>query len=164
MRELAETTGDLVIQARAWNGLAFSHERRGDNRAAIACAARAESLAQQADGSEAARREQIRALHFKGWALYRLGDAPAVLSLAARTSELCAQFGDRHGMATSLKLHGVAHLQLGHYAEADGYFEQGRTLSQELGDRRTAAAMWSNLGESARLRGNYRLAAELYEK
>ncbi len=162
MRILAETLADLPAQARAWNGLAFLHERQGDNRASVENAERAEILAREA--GEAGLRERIKALNFKGWAFYRLGDASAVLALAEETLRLCARFGDRRGMATSLKLHGVAHLQLGHYAEADRFFEQGLELCRESGDRRNAAAMWSNLGESARLRGDYEAAAGLYQK
>jgi tetratricopeptide (TPR) repeat protein len=37
-------------------------------------------------------------------------------------------------------------------------------LCQELGDRRNAAAMWSNRGESARLRGDCASAKDLYQK
>ena len=162
MRGLAEARGDLIAQAHAWNGLAFLHERRGDNRASIEAAERAEILAR--DAGQAGSREQIKALHLRGWALYRLGDAPAVLALGEQTLKLCTEFGDRRGMATSFKLHGVAHLQLGHYLEADRYFEQGLALCQEFSDRRNAGAMWSNLGESARLRGDYQAAAELYQK
>lgn len=162
MQTLAETLADLDAQARAFNGLAFLHERQGNNRASIENAEQAEKLAQQA--GEAGLKERIKALNFKGWAFYRLGDAPAVLALAGETLELCTRFGDRGGMATSLKLHGVAHLQLGHYAEADRFFEQGLALCRESGDRRNAAAMWSNLGESARLRGDFEAAAGLYQK
>ena len=162
MRILAEKLMDLEAQARAFNGLAFLHERQGDNRASVENAERAEILAREA--GEAGLRERIKALNFKGWAFYRLGDAPAVLALAEETLKLCTRFGDRRGMATSLKLHGVAHLQLGHYVEADRFFEQGLELCRELGDRRNAAAMWSNLGESARLRGDYEAAAGLYQK
>jgi len=164
LRALAEKLGDKIAQARAWNGLAFLEERRGDNRASVQAAERASNFAAEAGESEAARRELLKAFHLKGWAFYRLGDAPAVLALAEQTQQLSQQLKDRRGLATSFKLHGVAHLQLGHFNEADRYFEQGLALSQELGDRRTAAAMWSNRGETARLRGNYHAAAELYIK
>ena len=162
MRLLAEALGDAVTQARAWNGLAFLHERRGENRASVESAERAEALARQA--GEAGRQERTKALYFKGWALYRLGDAPAVLALAEQTLKLYSDCGDRRGMVTSYKLYGVAHLHLGHFQEADHYFEQGLALCRELGDRRNAGAMWSNLGESARLRGDYQAAADRYQK
>jgi len=162
MRSLAEASGDVLAQSRAWNGLAFLHERRGSNRASIESAERAESLAKQA--GELGLREQARALHLKGWAAYRLGDASAVLALGQQTLNLCAELEDQRGLADSFKLHGVAHLLLGHFADADRYFQQGLALSQECNDRRTVGAMWSNLGESARLRGDYQAAAEYYDK
>ena len=161
-RSFAEALKSPLAQARAWNGLAFLHERRGDNRASIEAAEQAAAFALQA-GDEG-RAEQIKALNLKGWAYYRLGDAAEVLALGAQTLKLCTDFGDRPGLATSLKLHGVAHLLLGHFAEADSFFEQGLAVCQECGDRRNAAAMWSNLGESARLRGDYEAAVELYQK
>jgi len=83
-------------------------------------------------------------LHLKGWALYRLGDAPAVLTLADQTLKLCEESGERLRMAISFKLYGVACLQLGRYLEADGFFHQGLSLCLELGDRRNAGAMFSN--------------------
>ncbi len=161
-RTLAEQLGDLLAKAGAWNGLAFQHERLGNNRASVECAERAEALA-GAVGA-AGRRERIRALHLKGWACYRMGDAPAVLALAEQTQQLCTETGDRPGLATSFKLHGVAHLQLGHYADADRFFAQGRALFADFGDRRNTAAMWSNLGESARLRGDHAAAVGLYQQ
>jgi predicted ATPase/class 3 adenylate cyclase len=160
--ELAETLADLTAQARVANGQAFIYERISDNRSSIAAADRAESLARAA--GEAGRSERIKALYLKGWALYRRGEAPAVLALAAQTLQLCQETGDRQGMAVSFKLYGVAHLQLGQHLEADRFFREGLVLCEELGDRRNSAAMWSNLGECARLRGDDSAAAELYEK
>ena len=162
MRDLAQGLSDRAAEARAWNGLAFLHERRGDNRASIQCAERAEALADPS--SEPGRAERVRALHYKGWAYYRLGDASEVLALGEKTLALCARDENRRGIATSYKLLGVAHLQLGQFAEADGYFRQGRELFEKLGDLRNAAAMWSNLGESARARGDFNTAVELYDQ
>jgi predicted ATPase len=164
MRIEAEWAGDSLAQARAWNGLAFLLERRGDNRASVVAAERAESLSRQLGENTAARTERIRALHLKGWAFYRLGDTTMVLALAAETLQLCTQFDDRRGRARSLKLHGVGHLQLGRYLEADAAFKQGLALCRELGDWRNAAAMLSNLGESARLRDDCQAAAPLYQE
>src|SRR5262249_47081258 len=48
MRLIAEGLGDPRAQARAWNGLAFSHERLGKNRASVESAERAERLAVEA--------------------------------------------------------------------------------------------------------------------
>ena len=162
MLSLAETLGDLIAQARAWNGLAFLHERCGQNRASVESTEQAERLARQA--GETGQRERIKALYFKGWALYRLGDARAVLELAEETLKAYTEWADRRGMVTSFKLFGVAHLHLGHFREADQYFQKALALCRESADRRNAGAMCSNLGESARLRGDYRAAADHYQK
>jgi class 3 adenylate cyclase/tetratricopeptide (TPR) repeat protein len=162
MRQVAQRLADASAEVRAWNGMAFLHERLGDNRASIECAEQAEKLA--SPSSEAGRAERVRALHFKGWAFYRLGDSHAVMTLGEQTLGLCTADGNRRGIATSFKLLGVAHLQLGNFAEADNFFEQGRVLFQELGDPRNAAAMLSNRGESARARGDFETAAEWYDE
>jgi class 3 adenylate cyclase/tetratricopeptide (TPR) repeat protein len=161
-RQMAEAAGDSAAQARAWNNLAYLKEREGKNRASVECAERAEALAREA--GEAGKGERIRALLLKGWASYRLSDAAAVLALGDEARRLCLDCGNRSGLATSHKLHGVAHLQLGHFGEADRFFQDGLVLYQELGDRRNMAAMLSNLGESARMRGNYVAAEALYEQ
>jgi predicted ATPase/class 3 adenylate cyclase len=161
-RALAEAQADTVMQARAFNGLAFLHERLGRNRASVEYAEKAETLARAAN--EVGKSEWVRSLLLKGWAFYRLSDAPAVLALGEQARKLCGEFENYSGLATSLKLLGVAHLQLSHFPEADRYFEQGLAIYEDLDDRRNSAAMLSNLGESARARGDYRRAEELYEK
>jgi tetratricopeptide (TPR) repeat protein len=162
MRLLAKTARNLAAQARAWNGIAFLHERKGDNHASIKASQQAERLARRAGGR--CRGDLIQALHLKGWAFYRLGDARQVLRIAAQTLRLCTKARDRVRRATSFKLYGVAYLQLGRYQDADHYFKQGRSLCLRLGDQRNAGAMLSNLGESARLRGDFHGAVELYEQ
>jgi tetratricopeptide (TPR) repeat protein len=162
MLKLAEADGNPLAQAHACNSLAFLNERLGKNRASIECADRAIALAQNAEDSGSG--ERIRALLLKGWAFYRLSDASAVLALGEEARRLCLHHGNRSGLATSHKLHGVAHLQLGHFQEADKFFREGQALYEELGDRRNTAAMWSNLGESARSRGDYAAAEVLYCK
>jgi class 3 adenylate cyclase/predicted ATPase len=159
---LAESQGDVVMQARALNSLAYLVERLGRNRASVEYAERAETIARAA--GEPAKPEWVRSLLLKGWAYYRLSDANAVLALGEQAQKLCAQFGNHAGVATSLKLLGVAHLQLGQFPQADRFFEQGLSIYEKIDDRRNVGAMLSNLGESARSRGDYRRAEELYEK
>jgi tetratricopeptide (TPR) repeat protein len=162
LQNLAQEAGEVAIQVRAWNAVAFLRERLGDSRASIEAAEHAEDLARRAGA--ACRGELIRALQLKGWAFYRLSDAQQVLALADETLKLCERGGDRANMAISFKLFGVACLQLGRYQEADRSFAQGLTLCQELGDQRNTGAMFSNLGESARLRGEHAAAVPLYQQ
>jgi len=159
---IAKTAGDFAGEARAWCGLAYLHERCAEYRASIEAAEQAQGLARRA-GDRCAE-ELIRSAYLKGWALYRLSDAPAVLALAAQALELCEKFGKRNWLASCHKLYGVANLQLGRYREAERYFDQGLALCLELGDRRSASAMFSNLGESARLQGHFQQAVSLYQQ
>lgn len=161
-RKLAEARGDAIMQAHALNGLAFLNERLGRNRASVEYAEQAEVFARAA--GKAGDAEWVHALLLKGWAFYRLSDADAVLALGERARKLCRELSNRSGLATSLKLLGVGNLQLGHFLEADRFFEEGLAIYEELGDRRNSAAMLSNLGESARSREDYSRAEELYEK
>lgn len=159
---LSADLNDPLTEARACNGLAFLNEREGKFRASIGFAEKAEALARSC--AEPGRKELIRALHLKGWSYFRLADARATLAMAEETMRLCGEFRDEHGLATSLKLHGVGNLQLGNFRAADHFFNHGLELSRHLGDRRNSSAMLSNLGESARLRGDARSAAGYYEK
>src|SRR5437867_767374 len=158
MRAAAEAAGDQVAQAQAWNGLAFVEERRGANRVSVECAAKAAMLARQAGEGVSAQTALARALFLKGWAYYRLGDAAVVLEMGKQALALCTQLGDDYERANSLKLIAVGHLLLGRHREADQYFEQGLMLARSLCARRNVGAMLSNLGESARARGDYRSA------
>jgi class 3 adenylate cyclase/tetratricopeptide (TPR) repeat protein len=162
MLALAREASDSCAEARAFNGLAFLHERRGDNRSSVDCATHAEAAARVA--GEAGQSQRLRALLLKGWAFFRIGDASQVLALAEQTRDLCRELSERRSMALSYKLYGVGHLQLGHFSEAAAHFEQGLAIAEEMGDRRTAGAMWSNRGEAARLRGDYAAAVHLYEE
>jgi serine/threonine protein kinase/predicted ATPase len=170
MREAAEECADLIAQARAWNGLTAVQEYRGDNRAALLSARRAESLASEAlneKGNETgAKAELAVALNRQGLASHRLGDAGKVTELGQQIlslSELMDE-GALQARANGLKLLGVAHEVSGRFAEADECFEQSLALLRELGDRRAIGFMLNNLGVIAHLQGDYELAVGRYEE
>jgi tetratricopeptide (TPR) repeat protein len=164
MRAAAELLGDLVAEAHAWNGLAFVQERRGANRVSVDCASRAAELATRAGSSAAAQPARARALFLKGWAFYRLGDAAAVLAHGEQALALCTELGADYEKTNCLKLIAVGHLLLGHHDQADEFFQQSLALSRALGYRRNVGAMLSNLGESARSRGDYEAAVRHYQE
>ncbi|MBN1262330.1 MAG: tetratricopeptide repeat protein, partial [Anaerolineae bacterium] len=150
----AEAMADCDAQARAWNGLAGVHERRGDYRAMFESTQHAEALALRAGdvGSEA-----LATAYFgQGLALYRLGDAQGALALGEQLLALSDSLGDNaaYMRALSLKMLGAAYDMLGRFEEATQCQEQALTLARALGDRRNEGAMLNNLGESARLRGD----------
>jgi len=166
MREAAESVGDLIAQARAWNGLTAVREYQGDTRAALESASRAERLALSAGDVPAARSELAVALNRRGLASLRLGDAAAVTELGLRLIALSEEMteGRRHARANGLRLLGVAHQTLGRFAQAVECLEQSLALLRETADRRNVGFMLNNLGVVAHLRGDYAAAAARYEE
>jgi serine/threonine protein kinase/predicted ATPase len=164
MRAVAEVDKDTVAQARAWNELAVIKEKRGDNRAALESARRAEKLARAAGADASA--ELTFALVRQGWALYRLGDGAAVTALAQQALALSAAMGDsaRRERARSLALLGAVHVMTGRFDEAYAFFEQSLGLFRELDDRRNVGVLLDSLGETARLRGDYAAAVARFEE
>jgi tetratricopeptide (TPR) repeat protein len=183
MREAAEERGDLIAQARAWNGLTAVQEYQGDNRAALKSARRAEELARAAGAgveteaaeskvreakpeSEEAKSELAVALNRQGLASHRLGDASAVERLGEQLLALSAGMSadSRSARANGLKLLGVAHEVSGRFEEAQECFERSLSLLKELGDRRNFGFMLNNLGVIAHLRADYATAVRRYEE
>jgi predicted ATPase/class 3 adenylate cyclase len=164
MREAAESVGDLVAQARAWNGLTAVREYKGDNRAALESASRAERLARAAEDERAARSELAVALNRHGLASHRLGDAASVMELGRQLLSISEEMneGRRHARANGLRLLGVAHETSGRFDEADECFEQSLALLRETGDRRNVGFMLNNLGVISHLRGDYETAFARY--
>jgi tetratricopeptide (TPR) repeat protein len=164
MREAAESAGDLVAQARAWNGLTAVREYKGDNRAALESASRAERLARAAEDERAARSELAVALNRHGLASHRLGDAASVMELGRQLLSISEEMneGRRHARANGLRLLGVAHETSGRFDEADGCFGQSLALLRETGDRRNVGFMLNNLGVISHLRGDYETAVARY--
>jgi serine/threonine protein kinase/tetratricopeptide (TPR) repeat protein len=166
MREAAESVGDLVAQARAWNGLTAVREYKGDNRAALESASRAERLARAVEDEQAARSELAVALNRHGLASHRLGDAASVMELGKQLLAISDGMneGRRHARANGLRLLGVAHETSGHFEQADECFEQSLSLLRDTGDRRNVGFMLNNLGVVAHLQGDYSAAAARYEE
>jgi serine/threonine protein kinase/tetratricopeptide (TPR) repeat protein len=166
MRSVAESAEDIVAQARAWNGLALVQGNQGDNHAMLESAKSAERLAQTGGDSPPAITELASALIRQSWALHRLGDAAAMMTLARQAFMLSTKLGEdaRREQARSLQSLGVAHQMLGHFDLAYNYIEQALALFRELGDRRLVANMLNSLGETARLRGDYGFAFSRYQE
>jgi serine/threonine protein kinase/tetratricopeptide (TPR) repeat protein len=166
MREAAESAGDLIAQARAWNGLTAVREYQGDNRAALESASRAEQLARAAEDVAAARSELAVALNRHGLASHRLGDAASVMELGRQLLAISEGMneGRRHARANGLRLLGVAHETSGRFEKADECFEQSLSLLRETGDRRNVGFMLNNLGVISHLQGDYEPAVVRYEE
>jgi Predicted ATPase len=165
MRTLAEALGDVVAQACAWNGMAAVHDKQGDYRAMLESAKRAEQFASKATNAEAVAQRAL-ALIQQGWAVYRHGDAATMLKLGEESLALSAKLVDegRGERAGSLRMLGVAHHALGHFAQSEEYDKQALALYQELGNRLYVALTLNSMGEAARLHGDYQKAIPLYSE
>jgi class 3 adenylate cyclase/tetratricopeptide (TPR) repeat protein len=163
MRTAAEETGDLVAQARAWQGTSSIQQSQGDYRAALESAGRAEEVAQKAGppGSEAL----AVALYSKGWIMGNLGEAEEALSLGKQSLALSGDLGDRRLRAQSFWLLGWVHHTLGRYEQATQYFEQALDLALALGDRMLVGRVYTTLGMIAAESGqDYEEAAGMFHE
>jgi len=170
MRAAAEAASDLVMQARAWFGLAAVQERSGDYRAALESAGRVEAIVQAVpthppDIQARAQMELARALYQKGMVNFRLGNTEAARAEGERALTISTQAGARREMALSLYLLANVHdYMLEHPEQAAHYYEQALEVFQELGDRMGMGAMLNSLGENARLRGDFKTAVVRYQE
>lgn len=157
----AEAIGDARAQARAWNGTATTQMHRGDLRAAVESATRAEGIAA---GAAELDLELVKALWMKGWGLFSMGEMQQAMTLAERVAELSARLGDRSRIAYSLNLLGVLHSVSGDYDAAAQNFEQALEIFQSLENRGRAMPLLNNLGVIAEARGDYQAALDCYQQ
>lgn len=158
MLELAKVHEDRIAQSQALEGLAASLGYRGDHRAALESAIRAESLAREVDAAT----ELAKALWAQGSARYRLGESRAALSLGEQALSIASELNNQNEMGRSLNLLGAAHYVLGQYAQAESYWENSLQIFQELGNKQQGMVLLSNLGVIADARGDYDTAFQRY--
>lgn len=155
----AESSGDVLMQARAWHGIAEAQMHKGDTRDAIESAAVEESLA-KASGLES---ELTKALWMKAWGLFRLGEVETSFLMAERVNALSQGQQDRDQLAHSLNLLGVLESVSGHFKESAEAFEQALEIFRELGNRRRAMPLMNNLGVIMESKGEYEEALKRYQ-
>jgi tetratricopeptide (TPR) repeat protein len=165
MRTAAETSENLIAQARAWNRQSRTQDAQGDYPAALESAGQAERISKTVqETGNAAKIELARALFRKGWGFYRLGNTEAALEMAKQALTLSSKLDARREIADSLNLLGGVHSLLGNHGDAAHYNARAVALYQKLGDRERIGAVLNHLGEHARLRGDYPAAAALYQE
>ncbi len=165
MRTTAESSGDIVAQARAWNRLSRTQGAQGDYLAALDSAKQAESICRNAQDSGSAGRMELACALFRiGWSHYRLGNLNAALKAGEEALVFSTKLDARRRIADSLNLLGGVHSVLGHHGDAAHYNSRAVTLYQELGDQEGIGAMLDHLGEHAQLRGDYGAAAALHRE
>jgi class 3 adenylate cyclase/tetratricopeptide (TPR) repeat protein len=166
MRATAQELDDVLAEARACNGLALVQERRGDNRASLESANLAEQLARNAGASPEAGLELAAAINRMGSVSYRLGDVATALAKGEQAFLISGSLGSvgRRERAGGLRVMGISHLLRGEFDDAFAYIALARDIYVELGDRRGVSNMLTTMGETARQRGDYPKAAELYQQ
>ncbi len=160
MLELAQGTGDRVVQSRAMQGLATSLTYLGDHRDALMNASQAESLAREANSPK----DLVVSLWIQGFAHFRLGETQMSLSLADQGLAIARDLDDLNEMARCLNLLGAVNYISGLLPLAEEHFESALSLFQELGNRRKVVDLLSNLGVISEAYGDYDTALGRYQK
>lgn len=159
MRSAAEETGNITMQARAWERLAWVQDSQGDHYGALESAERAAALAQEGN----AQTELVMALHRKGHACFQLGNAEKALETGEQALKLSRQINARREMARSLNLLGAVYWILGKHKQAAQHMKSALALHRELGDRPGVGDTLNDLASTAQMRGDYSMAVSLYQ-
>ena len=159
MYELANRYQDVIAQSQALQGIASSLSYRGEHRAALENAIRAEALAQAAHEPL----EIARALWSQGSARYRLGESRAVLPLGEKALALTSELQNLNEMGRSLNLIGAAHYALGQYDQAQSCWEKALNIFEELGNKQQSLLLLNNLGAIADALGDHETALLRYQ-
>jgi tetratricopeptide (TPR) repeat protein len=131
---------------------------RGDHRAALDHAVRAESLVRDIH----TRAELVKALWIQGFTRYRLGETRAALSLGEQAAALATDLNNPSEMGRCLNLIAAAHYALGQYEHAESYWENALKIFQESGNRQQGMIMLNNLAAIADARGDHLMALQRY--
>jgi len=158
MLNIATQYQDMLAQSRALQGLAASLSYRGDHRAALETAIRAESLARAVD----AHTELVKALWTQGFVRHRLGEPRTALSLGEQALTIATELNNPNEMGRSLNLLGAAHYALDQYESAESYWENALKIFQELGNKQQGMILLNNLGAIADAQGDHNLAFQRY--
>ena len=158
MHHLAETIDHCSAQARALVNIAWINDLQGDHQASLQYAIQAEAVGTGVD--------RIHAICRRAWAYFRLGEAQRALRTGEEALQLCDQMGaasDRE-RAECLHLLAAAYVSLGDSRMAAHYDTEALAIYRTIGDRRGEIITLNNLGESARLQGDYTTAVARYQE
>lgn len=154
----AKKMKDVNGQAEAQIWLAKAHE---DIKETLAQVELAEQLLRAYEGADLAIMAAV--LHYKGWALFQMGRAEAALATAGEGLEISAAANSRQLIGDLLNLMGtISYYTLGRHEAAIRYLEQALDTFRSLGNRHAESTVLNNMAESARLRGDYGAARDLY--
>ncbi len=160
MLEAAKEAGDVGGQARALMRRAAAHLRQGHSHEAVMVGEEAEQTAR----SQQPRDERVfcEVLTQIGWGLLRVGDLVAALAKAQEALIAAETAADPRAMRHIQALLGAIHTARGALGPAEVHFEHALDLNEQLGDRIAEGRALINLGELARIAGDFRRAEDVY--
>ncbi len=158
----AEKVGDIGTLGRAGVLLSRALESQGIDKDALQYLERAEYWLRMANPPNPVWLAE--ALHRKGWVFFRLGQASAAQKAANESRELGEEAHHLYTIGNSYNLLGViAYYLLSDHELASRYLIQALGLFREIGDRFAEGTVLTNLGENARIQGNYPEARRYYQ-
>ncbi|MBK7897351.1 MAG: AAA family ATPase [Anaerolineaceae bacterium] len=146
MRFTAEEDGDLLLQARAWNGLAEVQLYQADYVSMLESALQAERVSWLVN----AESTWVQALLHKSMALLHQGDVEMALLATHRALETSQQLDEPDLLTRCLQQACEEHIRIGRYRPVEQYLAQLKAQSallERLGDRPALALANRALGE-----------------
>jgi DNA-binding SARP family transcriptional activator/tetratricopeptide (TPR) repeat protein len=159
---IAREAGDTQVQAQAFQVLAGIQESLGHDEESLASATHAIKLFKEVQPVDVTG--LVEALFRQGWAHYRLGQAEAALQAANEGYGLSQSAQLLPEKARCLNLMAVVNYYvLGQYEIAQSQMEESLAVYRQLGNRQAESSVLNNMGENARLQGNFATAVQFYE-
>ena len=146
MRFTAEEDGDLLLQARAWNGLAEIQQYQADYISMLESAQQAERVAWLVNAESA----WVRALLYKSTALLHQGDVEMALLATHRALETSQRLDEPELLTLCLQQACEQHIKIGRYRPVEQYLAQVKgqaALLDRLDNRPALATANRALGE-----------------
>ena len=160
MRKIAVTLGDPEMSAQSYLRLGQVLDSMKRYTESLTSAVHAVELSTQYKLDDTL----ASALYAKSWALFRLQKLEEALPIALSALELSTQLKNLDIQARSQNTIGAIYKFLGRYDLSEQHQQSALELFQQLGDTRRVAGMFSNLGETARLRRDFAGAHPLYQQ
>ena len=159
---IAHEASDREVQAKAFSVLSNVQESLGFDEDSLASAKIAIKLFKEIKPLDA--KSIAEALYRQGWAHYRLGQAEAALQAGQEGYVLSQSAGLLPEQGRSLSLMGVVNYYMLHqYTVAQSQLEESLAIYRHLGNRNAEGSILNNMGENARLQGDYVTAVRHYE-
>lgn len=166
MLKTAETTGDKLLQARAYSFLSAFEFESGDTRASLESATQAVKITREAGESDEAKSLLVFALYRQSRADIGLGKFAEAIALAEEGLQIAETSGESSAAEKGFCYHalGTANMLLGDFERAAFYVERELAAMRSVRNFRAIANALNSLGEIKRLQGNAAEAIPYYEE